>query len=361
MRLVVIAVALAIVCACPSDARTRKKLIEYGWDVPDAAYVRQHVAEMEKIPFDGIVIRLNSPNKYRYPREFGWCAWTNIRFNAYDWQPAIEQIKSIPFKRFTDNFLQLTIYPGDVDWFAPDWSNVANNCGVLARIAKQSGCKGIMLDPEQYATEIWHYAGMPETWRKGHTFQEYRAKVRERGKEWMRAINAEYPDITILSLYGPYGPLWMSGGHIDKDPESQLYGLMRDFWDGVLEVAAPGTIIVDGFESSYGFTDLKKFQSGRKVMLQQTKGIYSDPKKFEQHVRAGFGIWADWNLKEEPFSLTELDKNHFPPDKLRQSLAYALQTSDEYVWVYTERMRWWNELNAPQAYIDALALSKRGL
>ena len=119
---------------------------------------------------------------------------------------------------------------------------------------------------------------------------------------------------------------------------------------------APGTIIVDGFESSYGYRDVKKFQKARDVMLIQSKRLYSDPKKFEQHVRAGFGIWADycgWNADD-------LSKNYFTPDGLRESLANALEVSDGYVWVYTEKLRWWNDLNAPQTYIDALALCKKG-
>src|SRR6476620_2199355 len=33
-----------------------KKLISYGSDWPNTVYVRQHVREMEKQPFDGIVI-----------------------------------------------------------------------------------------------------------------------------------------------------------------------------------------------------------------------------------------------------------------------------------------------------------------
>ena len=36
-----------------------KKLISYGSDWPNTAYVRQHVREMEKHPFDGIVIAIS--------------------------------------------------------------------------------------------------------------------------------------------------------------------------------------------------------------------------------------------------------------------------------------------------------------
>src|SRR5213079_2113330 len=38
-----------------------KKLIEYGWDCPDAAFVHAHLKEMEARPFDGVVIRTPKP------------------------------------------------------------------------------------------------------------------------------------------------------------------------------------------------------------------------------------------------------------------------------------------------------------
>src|SRR5436853_86040 len=33
----------------------QKKLIEFGWDEPDTAFMRQHIAQMEQTPFDGTV------------------------------------------------------------------------------------------------------------------------------------------------------------------------------------------------------------------------------------------------------------------------------------------------------------------
>ncbi|HIE03634.1 MAG TPA: hypothetical protein EYP61_02620 [Candidatus Latescibacteria bacterium] len=38
--------------------RPGKKLVEYGWDVPSPAFVRRHIRKMERLPFDGIVLRL---------------------------------------------------------------------------------------------------------------------------------------------------------------------------------------------------------------------------------------------------------------------------------------------------------------
>ena len=36
----------------------QKKLIEYGWDVPNPDYVRKNIREMEKLPFDGVIFRV---------------------------------------------------------------------------------------------------------------------------------------------------------------------------------------------------------------------------------------------------------------------------------------------------------------
>src|SRR5438552_12964 len=36
------------------------KIIEWGWGTPSPVYVQQHVAEMEKLPFDGLVLTLTA-------------------------------------------------------------------------------------------------------------------------------------------------------------------------------------------------------------------------------------------------------------------------------------------------------------
>src|SRR5438105_8671968 len=36
-----------------------KKLIEYGWDVPTPAQMRDEISAMEKRPFDGLIFRLS--------------------------------------------------------------------------------------------------------------------------------------------------------------------------------------------------------------------------------------------------------------------------------------------------------------
>ena len=37
----------------------QKHLIEFGWDVPDTAFLRRHIAQLERTPFDGCVFHAN--------------------------------------------------------------------------------------------------------------------------------------------------------------------------------------------------------------------------------------------------------------------------------------------------------------
>ena len=335
---------------------TGKKLIEYGGDVPDTEYVRQHAGEMEKVPFNGVVISVHSKIK---GGAIGWYMFSRNRFAPEEYEHAIPDLKATKFKRFTDNFIQTLASPGDLDWFDPQWASVAYNGACLARVAKQGGCKGIMFDPEDYGSGIWNYNAWSEERRAAHTFNDYRAKVRQRGREFIRAVNKEYPDITILSLVGP------SLSYCDYESVGGLksggrYGLLSSFFDGICEAATPGTIIVDGYEQSYAFREQRFFWDGRERILRLTKKTISlNPKAYAKHIRVGFGVWADCQSGELGWHPEDFSKNYYTPAGFRASLAYALEASDKHVWVYTERFHWW-PLNAPSAYVKALALARTG-
>ncbi len=353
LRIGLVTVILFAITIC-SSAAVRKKVIEYGWDVPDTSYLREHISEMEKIPFDGVVFKMNPRG---FPgREFGWRAFSRERFNFEHMRPNVEDLNATKFRRFTDNFVQLTVYPGDVDWFDPDWSNIAHNCAMLARIAKLTGCKGIMFDPEAYGKPIWQYNSFDPECKEAHTFKQYTCQVRLRGREFMSAINAEYPDITLLCLFGH------STGTVnwaEIKPEDSSFGLLRYFFQGMLDVADSRTIIIDGWESAYGYKETKKFARARRAMLEEAAAFYDNPKKFTRHVRCAFGLWVDYDWRNHGWSYDEFSKNYFSPDAFREALANALKFTDEYVWVYSEELRWWNPCRAPEEYIKALALARQ--
>ena len=174
------AILVCSLSAVPLSAATRgKKLIDYGCGSPNTSYYRTHLKELEKIPFDGIVLSAMKLKGKDPPDNMGWCAFgADARFTAQDAQRAIDDLKAAESKRFTDNFIQL-VTSGTVDWFDPGWSQIATNVALLARIAQQGGCKGLMIDVEQYDRfGMWTYGTLPEKLKAAHSFEEYQVKVR---------------------------------------------------------------------------------------------------------------------------------------------------------------------------------------
>jgi hypothetical protein len=45
-----------------------------------------------------------------------------------------------------------------------------------------------------------------------------------------------------------------------------------------------------------------------------------------------------WNTKDH-------SKNYFTPQQFERSVRKAIETADEYVWIYTEMPRWWSAEN----------------
>ena len=353
---------LCVLAACPLLAGTQgKKLVQYA--PCDTAFVRQHVNEMEKIPLDGIAITVyGKDSSGKYTRGLSWEAFTKNRGNPEDYQNAINNLKATKFRRFTDNFIVMNSHPGTVDWFDPDWSIVAHNAACLARVAKQGGCKGLMLDPEMYGEppRPWSYAKLPDELRKAHSYTEYRAMARQRGREFIRAINKEFPDVVFFTLFGNSLSLMAAHSEARTPYGDSLYTLYSAFLDGILDAATPQTVLVDAYEWAYGYRRREQFVKARDIILREGRDLSANPVEFAKHVRAGFGVWADCASYMTGWHPEDFSKNYFTPAGLRASLNYALEVSDHYVWVYSERVKWWDQPNVPKEYVDALRLARLG-
>ena len=59
--------------------RSAKKLIEFGWDEPDTAFMRRHIARMEQTPFDGVVFHVLSDPTNGKPGNFMNEGWGSAR------------------------------------------------------------------------------------------------------------------------------------------------------------------------------------------------------------------------------------------------------------------------------------------
>ena len=325
-----------------------KKLIEWGWDEPDTKFMRANIRQMEQLPFDGLVFHING-SKGSY---FTWELWGSRRFTLDEFKQAIDDLQATEFRRFTHRFLRVNVTPGKADWFDDQaWAIVLDNFAVAARIARQGRSKGFMFDVEQYEGKLFDYRQQ----KQSKTFADYQRQVRRRGREWMQAVNKDFPDITILLPFG-YSAAYRRGRAKDRSQVS--YGLLADFLDGMLDTCSKETTLVDAWEPSYPYKEQKQFEQAYQTIKEKALDWTAVPGKYRSQVKAGFGIRLDNDWRRKGWNLTDFSKNHFSPGEFESAVRSALGVSDQYVWIYTEQPRWWTRENLPQAYVDALTRAK---
>ncbi len=352
MRNILIFALIAAAAPCLSEERRDgKKLIEWGWDEPDTQFIRDNIEKMEQYPLDGLVFHVTSSKG----GNLTWEMWGTRKFDIDEFRHSIDNLKATNFHHFTDRFLRVNVTPGNVDWFDDEaWAVVVSNFAVAAQVAKQGGCKGFMFDVEQYNEGLFDYRKQKR--RESKTFAEYQAAVRERGREWIRQINRQFPDITILLTFG-YRIAQPPEG---KSREESHYGLLADFLDGLLEACSEKTQIVDAWEYSYPYKDRKQFEEAYTTIKNQSVEWTAVPDKYRRHVKAGFGIWMDCRWRQVGWNLDDFSKNHFTPEEFEAAVRAALDVSDRYVWIYTEQPRWWTNERLPKEYVEALADARNG-
>jgi hypothetical protein len=348
----------SLLCASAAQAQRAlpaKKLIEYGWDVPEVGYVRQHIREMEKRPFDGLIFRL--------PPEFGQvftvAKWDEAKFTA-----ALEDGRGIQWGSFTDNFI-IAWSASTMDWFSDrDWEIVRHNVGLMARAAAAARCKGLCFDPEPYAGNPWSYSEAAH--RADKSFAQYEAQVRKRGAEFMRAITGEQPDTVVhtfflLSLFSSFASA--------PDPaqrEAMLarhsYGLLPAFVNGMLDAAGPKVMITDGNESAYYYTEPLSYYTSYHWVRQGALAFVAPENvgKYQTQLQASQALYVDhvFNLRGPGAWVSSALSPEERARWFEQDVYNALASADAYVWCYSEKMNWWKNEGIPPGLPEAIVAAR---
>jgi len=346
-----------------------KYLIEFGWDEPTTAFMRRHIAQMEQTPFDGTVYHV----QYRKPDgtmgSFMNDCWGKQGFSDAQLDNALDDLAHTPFHTFTHNFFRFNVLPGDVDWF-DDYSAVLQNAEQAARIARASGSEGIFFDDEQYNYPLFNFAELKQ---KNHkSWEACTQQARLRGGQMMQALDKGWArgappgarraslgarPLVIMLTFGISLPYVECQTHSQKLPQVH-YALLVSFLEGLFGAALPSDRIVDGGELAYGFKTTREFADQRDVVLDKACTLLEHPGPYLDHIGVAYGLWLDFEWKDRPFYTDDLTKNYFTPQGWRNSVRTALNQTDQYLWIYTEKPSWWtadgSSANLPSAYVEAL-------
>lgn len=357
-RAILTAMVIAAPTAVPAQTAgpPAKKLIEYGWDVPTPAQMNGQLAEMEKLPFNGLIFRL----------EGGHNAFATHALDPAGFAEDERVLRLLTFTRFTDNFVLIWgSPPPGFDWFNDaQWKAIAANAELLARTATAGRLRGICFDPEPYDFSLWDFAQQPQA--QSHSFAEYRAKVRQRGAQVMSAFEKAIPGATILtffhlSLFDRFATL--PEAEREKKLEHERWGLMPDFFVGMLEAASAGARFIDGNEESYYYTSREQYFRAYHAIHERARGLAPADlrEKYARQVQAGQALYVDHNFAlRQPNTEKYLSYRMTPQEQatwFEHNTYWALYTTDEYVWCYSERMNWWKHQTPPG--LEAAMVSAR--
>lgn len=344
-------------------------LIEWGQSTPDARLLSKHYEHWEEyLPFDGLVIPVN---KRQFAGRYGTTHalaipvedWpiSSVTFSGEeqfykDYEHAVLDLKNTPFKRFKHNFIHLELFCPkggyQMQWFNEKlWEKILKNVRIVAEIAYKSGCAGIMFDTEEYAGSIyWSYAKLSQIFSKDPgALAEYNQKVRERGTEFIKAINEVFPNCQLILSFGS------SAVYVDVAVKGQVLQeasryLLAPFVDGLLLGAHPEAKIIDGNEPSYYFRTEEEFIAGRGIVKNFCKDFSAIPNFFSKKIGLSFGLYP---THPSHYAHTR----RATPQQLERALFYALKHTDKYVWIWSEKESYYIQNGVPsiipdQAYSD---------
>lgn len=356
----------------------KKKLIDFGWNSPSVREYLENMKFYENGPFDGLTLKLSK--EVCDGNVFMVDNW--VKTTTEDKEAEKKLILSLEkSKILTDNFIVL-YGASQMDWFSDkEWAMAEDQIRFAARLAKAANCKGVVWDPEPYkpGKNPWKYNEQEKAAQ--YSFEEYYVQVRKRGAQFVKALQEEFPGITIFSLRELSD--WQNGSPFSgallpvtsrentiRELQNEWWGLHPAFYAGLLDAIQPGTELIDANEEAYYYTSALEFYMIRNTLADDAKAMVP-PELWSKHssfFRIGHAISANYiagnwlGMSPFPYRLTGQGLMMTPADRAKwfeHNAYYALRTSDKYAWLYTEDMNWWTGDKVPEGFKDALLEAKK--
>jgi hypothetical protein len=342
--LFIILTGCANISSSPSPSTTQltnKKLIEYGWDVPTVSFIHDHITEMQKRPFDGVAFKLTGEDDS-----------PSSAFDSRRWNEAeigFDSLDQIQWGSLDSSFIVLwASNPVAMDWFDDArWNVIVENMRLFSKALKLSRVKGVFFDPEFYSVREthslwWYTSDIYPTMNK----TQVEAKARQRGAQFMTALQSETDHFDFLSFYFLSESVRMNEGSSQANDYTH-FELLPAFIYGMMDAAKPDVQFIDGNEPSYYFTQAVQYSNAKEFVKQQTLTFVPDNLQTSyQRVHVANALYLDYYMALRP----EHDRGLPWEDRLKwlkHNLYYSLQESDEYVWLYSEHADWWKNDISP--------------
>jgi hypothetical protein len=360
------------------DTQPKKKLLDFGWNSPFTYELRENLKKYEIGVFDGTGIKI--PKYAGAGNVFMVNDLRTISSDSMNFE--LDLASKMPQSNvLTDNFI--VIYGGSqMDWFSDeDWALAEKQIRYSAKLAKALKCKGILWDAEPYkpGKNPWKYPEQP--FANQHTYEQYALQVRLRGAQFINALQEEFPDLVIYSLRefsdfqhgSPFSEPLIPVRDLKYTNErlkEMWWGLHLPFTLGIIDAIKGKATLVDANEEAYYYTSSQQFYETATTL--KSDGLALVPpnlhQKFAAHYKIGHAISADYtsghwaNVITFPYRLSGQGKMLTATqqaDWFQHNAYYALRTSDEYAWLYTEEYNWWTGKNIPKGFETALLLAKK--
>ena len=139
----------------------------------------------------------------------------------------------------------------------------------------------------------------------------------------------------------------------ERRMERDSWGLMPDFFVGMLEGATPVARFIDGNESAYYYTSREQYFRAYHAIHQRALNLIPADlrEKYKRQVQVGAALYVDQNFAlRQPNTEKYVSYKMTPEERAKwfeHNTYWALYTTDEYVWCYSERMNWWKNQTPP--------------
>ncbi len=336
--------------AVAAQAPPTKSLIYAGWHgsiSPNPEFIQDNFEFLETQPFNGMVVYLSDP---LFAVNVTTGVMTNTAVSYEQITAILDPIRNLPFSNLRDNFGY--VIGNDPPDFFDDWSIPIQNFRNLARALKEAGLRGFLFDNEQYFAPWAYYPGGVD-YSQQFSLAQYQAQASLRGQQVMQAMVAEFPDIVVISLHGPYISDSYSLQQMGFPDSSAFYALLGPFFTGFLQGQGNFARSVDGGEL-YWFREAQDFADSYDL---RKNGIASDEADCPFIPTAMRPLWP--GLTSISFGIMDRAFMGEPmnPSVMTMTLANALQQADRWVWLYTEDRTFLkpeSEGGASQLWIDAV-------